>query len=128
MYTCRKTLFIFRQPIAGLQDTYFYLGRIKFLHVERPYCIVANQYFTWFLNERIIADVIISIIYFRVSIKFNSSRLNNFRGQLFSTANSMIRNSGIGNTEFPLFGDDKWIPKSSRKVLYIYYYYISMMW
>ena len=29
-------LFTFRQTIAGLQDTDFYLGRIKFLHVERP--------------------------------------------------------------------------------------------
>ena len=30
-------LFTFRQPIAGLQGTDFYLGRINFLHVERPY-------------------------------------------------------------------------------------------
>ena len=30
-------LFIFCQPIAGLLGTGFYLGRIEFLHVERPY-------------------------------------------------------------------------------------------
>ena len=29
-------LFTFRQPITGMQGTDFYLGRIKFLHVERP--------------------------------------------------------------------------------------------
>ena len=29
-------LFTFRQSIAGLQGTDLYLGRIKFLHVERP--------------------------------------------------------------------------------------------
>ena len=30
-------LFTFRQPIAGLQGSDFYLGRIKFLRVQRPY-------------------------------------------------------------------------------------------
>ena len=36
-------LFTFRQPIAGLQGTDFYLGRIKFLHVERPYSSFMRQ-------------------------------------------------------------------------------------
>jgi len=33
-------LFTFRQSIAGLKGTDFYLGQIKFLRVERPYTIV----------------------------------------------------------------------------------------
>ena len=36
-------LFTFRQPIASLQGTDFYLGRIMFLHVERPYTTVAGK-------------------------------------------------------------------------------------
>ena len=32
-----QALFTLRQPVAGLQGTGFYLGRIEFLHVERPY-------------------------------------------------------------------------------------------
>ena len=37
-----KRLFTFRQPIpiAGLQGTDFYLGRIKFIHIERPYSVM----------------------------------------------------------------------------------------
>ena len=29
-------LFTFHQPLSGMQSTDLYLGRIKFLHVERP--------------------------------------------------------------------------------------------
>ena len=32
----KQNLFTFCQLIVGLQSTDFYLGRIKFLHVERP--------------------------------------------------------------------------------------------
>ena len=35
-----QDLFTFRQPIADLQGSDIYLGRIKFLHVERPYLTV----------------------------------------------------------------------------------------
>ena len=37
-----KGLFTFRQPVAGLQSTDLYLGRIKLLHVERPYTYKLN--------------------------------------------------------------------------------------
>ena len=36
-------LFTFRQLIAGLQGTSFYLGQIKFLHVERPYWLDSSN-------------------------------------------------------------------------------------
>ena len=36
-------LFTFRQPIAGLQVTSFYLGGTKCLHVERPYSVYRTE-------------------------------------------------------------------------------------
>ena len=38
-------LFTFRQPIADLQGTSFYLGRINFLHVKRPYNTLHIEFF-----------------------------------------------------------------------------------
>ena len=56
-------LFTFRQPIASLQGTGFYLGWIKFVHVERPYCSSATMAILWpriFPPDRKIAPLLLS--------------------------------------------------------------------
>ena len=53
-------LFTFRQPIAGLQETDFYLGRIKFLHVEKPYRLITSLPYLSKVFERCVADKVIS--------------------------------------------------------------------
>ena len=48
-------LFTFRQPIAGLQGTDFYLGRIKFLHVvsliDSVIRAVSSEFNVWYLDH-----------------------------------------------------------------------------